>query len=178
MSKTGLDAGVLQAELRKKRPFDVPEEEAFLNLQRTLDALAGPFEQLFRERGLSDSQYNVLRILRGIGGDGLPCSEIGERMVSRDPDITRLVDRLEKAGLVERARIARDRRVILVRLTAAGLKLVGDLDKPVMELHRRQLGHLTRAELADLNRLLVKGRYPAGVPSKASVPPKGHSEKG
>src|SRR5262245_13247293 len=169
MSKTGLEAGVLQAELRKKRPFDVPEEEAMLNLQRTLDALAAPFEQLFRERGISDSQYNVLRILRGVGADGLPCSEIGERMVSRDPDITRLVDRLEKAGLVERARIATDRRVILVRLTPAGLKLVGELDKPVMELHRRQLGHLTRAELATLNRLLVKGRYPAGIPGGAGI---------
>lgn len=169
MSKSGPDAGVLAAELRKKRPFDVPEEEAFLNLQRTLDALAAPFEQLFRARGISDSQYNVLRILRGVGGDGLPCSEIGGRMVSRDPDITRLVDRLERAGLVERVRIARDRRVILVRLTLAGQKLVSELDQPVIELHRRQLGHLTRAELADLSRLLVKGRYPAGIPAGSGI---------
>ena len=170
MGKTGSEGGgVLQAELRKKRPFEVAEEEAFLNLHRTFDSLAAPFEQLFRERGISDSQYNVLRILRGVGGDGLPCSEIGERMVTRDPDITRLVDRLEKAGLVERVRIARDRRVILVRLTQAGLKLVGELDKPVVELHRRQLGHLTKAELADLSRLLVKARYSAGISGGAGI---------
>jgi DNA-binding MarR family transcriptional regulator len=169
MSKAGSTSGVLQAELRKKRPFDVAEEEAFLNLQRTLDALAAPFEQLFRQRGISDSQYNVLRILRGVGGDGLPCTEIAERMVSRDPDITRLVDRLETAGLVVRVRIARDRRVILVRITAVGQKLVGDLDQPVTELHRRQLGHLKSAELDLLNKLLVKARYPNGIPAGAGI---------
>lgn len=169
MGKAASESSVLQNELRKKRPFDVPEEEAFLNLQRTLDHLAAPFEQLFRENGITDSQYNVLRILRGVGVDGLPCSEIAERMVSRDPDITRLVDRLEKSGLVQRARIARDRRVILVRLTPAGLKLVDRLDKPVIELHRGQLGHLNRAELGLLNALLVKGRYPDGIPAGAGI---------
>lgn len=169
MSKAAPESSVLQAELRKKRPFDVPEEEAFLNLQRTLDALAAPFQQLFRERGISDSQYNVLRILRGVGREGLPCTEIAERMVSRDPDITRLVDRLEKARLVERVRIARDRRVIIVRITRGGLKLVDDLDKPVIELHRGQLGHLSRAELDLLSALLVKARYPGGIPARSGI---------
>jgi DNA-binding MarR family transcriptional regulator len=163
MKAARAESGVLQAELRKKRPFDLPEEEAFLNLTRTLDALAAPFEQLFRARGISISQYNVLRILRGVAGEGMPCSEIAARMVSRDPDITRLVDRLEKARLVERVRVPHDRRVILVRPTGEGLRVVGDLDKPVAELHRRQLGHLTRAELAELSRLLVKSRYPGGT---------------
>jgi DNA-binding MarR family transcriptional regulator len=152
----------LQHELRKRRPFDLPEEEALLNLRRTLECLAAAYDQLFRGHGLTDPQYNVLRILRGVGGEGLPSSEIAAQMVSRDPDITRLVDRLEKAGLVERVRIPRDRRVILVRLTAAGRQRVNRLDRPLAELHRRQLGHLTRAELADLNRLLVKARYPNG----------------
>lgn len=169
MSKTVTETGVLQAELRKKRPFDVPEEEAFLNLARTLESLAAPFEQLFRSRGISGSQYNVLRILRGVGGEGLPCSEIAAQMVSRDPDITRLVDRLEKAGLVERVRVARDRRVILVRVTPAGLKLVNELDRPLIELHRKQMGHMTRAELTELSRLLVKARYPDGIPSGTGV---------
>ncbi|MCG3128104.1 MAG: hypothetical protein CHACPFDD_02979 [Phycisphaerae bacterium] len=159
----------LAAELRKNRPFDLPEEEAFLNLARTLDALAAPFEHLFRSRGISDPQYNVLRILCGVGGDGLPCSEIAARMVTRDPDMTRLVDRLEQAALVQRVRIARDRRVILVRITPKGRKLVGELHRPVMELHRRQLGHLTRAELAGLNRLLVKARHPGGIPAAAGT---------
>lgn len=169
MRKAATTGNVLASELRKKRPFDVPEQEAFLNLRRTVDLLGAPFEQLFRAHGISDSQYNVLRILRGAGGEGLPCSEIAARMVSRDPDITRLVDRLEKAGLVERVRVAHDRRVILVRVTAAGLKLLSELDRPVMELHRRQLGHLTRAELAELNGLLVKARYPDGIPHGTGI---------
>ncbi len=154
----------LAAELRKKRPFELPEEEAFLNIHRTRELLAAPFDRLFRERGISDAQYNVLRILRGVAAQGLPCNEIAERMVSRDPDVTRLVDRLEKAGWVERVRIASDRRVILVRITPAGVKVTNELDKPIGELHRSQLGHLTRAELDELNRLLVKAR--TRIPSR------------
>lgn len=154
------ERSTLQQELKKRKPFELPEEEAFLNLWRTFDGLRGEFESLFRSRGLSDSQYNVLRILRGVGSEGLPCSEIAQRMVSRDPDITRLVDRLEKAGLVARARVSHDRRVILVRITSAGLALVGELDDPIRKLHRRQLGHLSAAELAELSDLLVKARKP------------------
>ncbi|HTI49663.1 MAG TPA: MarR family transcriptional regulator [Planctomycetaceae bacterium] len=153
-----MSAGELQREIRKKKPFDLPEEEAGLNLVRTVDFLQLPFERLFAEHGLSDSQYNVLRILRGHGGEGLPCTEIGSQMLTRMPDITRLVDRLEQSKLVERARTAADRRVVMVRLTKAGREVLDRLDAPVRALHKQALGHLTRAELAELTRLLVKVR--------------------
>jgi DNA-binding MarR family transcriptional regulator len=153
----------LQAEIRKKHPFDCPEQEAALNLVRTQDYLQQDFARLFSEHGVSGPQYNVLRILRGHGGDGLPCQEIAAQMVTRMPDITRLVDRLEQAGLVRRARIEQDRRVVLVKITRAGLDLLARLDKPLLDLHRRQLRHLTREELAELNRLLVKVRRPDGA---------------
>ena len=148
----------LQEELGKRHPFDLPEQEAALNLARTADFLHQPFEQLFESHGLSGPQYNVLRILRGHGAGGVPCHAVGEQMVARTPDVTRLVDRLERAGLAERVRTPEDRRVVLVRATAAGLGLLARLDRPVLDLHRRTLGHLTRAELAELNRLLVKAR--------------------
>ena len=148
----------LQHELRKKKPFDLAEEEAGLNLLRSSEFLREPFDRLFAEHGISDPQYNVLRILRGHGGKGLPCTEITAQMVSRMPDMTRLVDRLEKGGLVRRCRTDEDRRVVLICITAAGLALLGQLDEPVRKLHQRKLGHLTRGELAALNRLLVKAR--------------------
>jgi len=148
----------LQNELRKKKPFDLPEEEAGLNLIRTVDVVRLPFDRLFAEHGISDPQYNVLRILRGHGGRGLPCTEITAQMVSRMPDMTRLVDRLEKAGLVRRCRTDADRRVVLICITPAGLELLRRLDQPVRDLHKHTLGHLSRTELADLNRLLVKAR--------------------
>jgi DNA-binding MarR family transcriptional regulator len=150
----------LQHEIRKKRPFEHAEEEAGLNLFRTVDYLRGPTERLFAEHGISDSQYNVLRILRGHGGEGVPCSEIGEQMITRMPDVTRLVDRLEQAKLVERARTAADRRVVLVRLTESGRSLLAKLDGPTRKIQTDTLGHLTRAELQELNRLLVKIRNP------------------
>jgi DNA-binding MarR family transcriptional regulator len=149
---------VLQEELRKKHPFASPEQETSLNLLRTQDHIQHAFARLFEGHGISGSQYNVLRILRGHGGDGLPCQEVAAQMVTRMPDVTRLVDRLAEAGLVERARTARDRRVVLVKITAAGLELLARLDRPVLDLHKRLLGHLSRAELAELNRLLVKAR--------------------
>jgi DNA-binding MarR family transcriptional regulator len=152
----------LQEEIGKRHPFESPEEEATLNLVRTLDYLTQDFAPLFAEHGVSGPQYNVLRILRGVGGDGLPCQEIAGRMITRMPDITRLVDRLEAAGFVERRRTEADRRVVLVAITRAGLDVLARLDAPVRELHRRQLGHLSRAELAELNRLLVKVRRPGG----------------
>src|SRR5262245_26969922 len=150
----------LQQELGKKNPFASAEQEATLNLLRTHDHLQQEFAGLFQAHGISSPQYNVLRILRGVGGDGLPCLEVAARMITRMPDITRLVDRLEQAGLAERARTAADRRKVLVRITPAGLALLERLDRPVLELHRRLLGHLTRGELAELNRLLVKIRRP------------------
>lgn len=155
----------LQEEIRKRKPFERPEEEAHLNLQRTADRLAEPFERLMGEFNLSGPQYNVLRILRGHGGKGLPCSEIVGQMLTRMPDMTRLVDRLEQAGLVQRCRTAEDRRVVLVCITPAGLEVLAKLDKPIRELHLVTLGHLTRAELAELNRLLVKARHGGEKPA-------------
>jgi len=151
---------VLQEELGKKHPFASLEQETALNLFRTMDHLQQDFCRLFQEHGLSGPQYNVLRILRGHGGDALSCCEIAADMVTRMPDITRLVDRLEESGWVARQRDADDRRVVRVQITAAGLELLSRLDRPVLELHHRQMGHLSRSELRELNRLLVKVRRP------------------
>ena len=150
---------VLQDELKKRNPFDAPEQEVALNLARTAERLQAEFSRLFKAHGITGAQYNVLRILRGAGAE-LPCLEIAGRMITHLPDITRLVDRLEAAGLVERYRTDEDRRLVLVRITKPGLRVLGELDAPVLELHRRQLGHLTPEELAELNRLLVKARQP------------------
>ena len=153
-----MKSSTLQAEIRKRKPFDLPEQEAHLNLLRTGEVLAFPFEQLFAEHGLSGPQYNVLRILRGHGARGLPGSEIGVQMITRMPDMTRLIDRLEEAGLVRRCRSDEDRRVVRICLTDEGRSLLARLDGPVRELHEQTLGHLARGELAELNRLLMKAR--------------------
>jgi DNA-binding MarR family transcriptional regulator len=149
----------LQDEIKKREPFAVPEQEVALNLARTNDRLQAEFARLFKRHGITGAQYNVLRILRG-EGQPLPCQEIGCRMITQLPDMTRLLDRLVQAGLVERSRTEEDRRVVLTRITDAGLRLLAQLDAPVIETHRRQLGHLAPAELAELNRLLVKARCP------------------
>lgn len=154
----------LQRDLKKKHGFDAPEQEAYLNLARTHAALHGPFTRLFKEHGLSEAAYNILRVLRGVrrhpeqGRDMLPCGEVGDRLVTRVPDVTRLIDRLVEAGLVERARAEEDRRVVLARITTEGLALLRKLDRPVIELHRATLGHLTRDELRRFNTLLEKAR--------------------
>lgn len=147
----------LQGEIHKKRPFELPEQEAMLNIVRTSCALATDFERLFRAHGLTDAQYNVLRILRGEGAR-MPSLSIAQRTVTRVPDITRLVDRLEAAGLVERERCPEDRRVVYVSITRKGLRKLADLDQPVVELHKSQLGHMSEKELRALSELLVKAR--------------------
>ena len=147
----------LQDEIKKRNPFDSPEQEVALNLARTDDRLQAGFARLFKRHGITGAQYNVLRILRG-AGEPLPCQEIAGRMVTHLPDITRLVDRLEQAGLVERSRTSEDRRLVLTRITEPGRRLLGELDEPVLQLHKLQLGHLTADELAELNHLLVKAR--------------------
>lgn len=150
-------ASKLQHELKKKRPFDSLEQEAALNVLRTHDRLLIEFSRLFRDHGLTPSQYNVLRILRGEGGP-LPILEIASRTITVVPGITGLVDRLEGAGLVERVRCPHDRRVIRVALTDKGVKALADLDEPLAGLHERLMGHLTSAELRELIRLLEKVR--------------------
>ncbi len=128
-----------------------------LELLRTSEQLARGFVPVLKAEDLSPTQYNVLRILRG-APDGLPCGEIGNRMITRDPDITRLLDRLEKRGLVSRCREEKDRRTVLTRITPAGLKLLASLDEPIQEVHRRQLGHLGRERLQALCELLRAAR--------------------
>jgi DNA-binding MarR family transcriptional regulator len=152
----------LRTEIHQTKPFASLEEEAFLNLQRTGDALLHGLEAALKPAGLSPSQYNVLRILRGAEAEGLACREVGERMVTRDPDITRLLDRLEARGLVMRARDREDRRVITVRITPEGLRLLQALEAPVAELPRRQLGPLGEAQLRTLIELLQVARERAG----------------
>ena len=143
------------------RQARIPEEDAFLSLWRTADLLSRGVERVLRSAGISPNQYNVLRILRG-SPQGLPCREIGERMISRDPDITRLLDRLEKAGLVSRARETKDRRMVLTRITPQGLRLLAELDAPITDCHRQQLGHLGRERLRQLLEVLEMARQRAG----------------
>jgi len=147
----------LQNELKKKKPFESPEQEAALNLLRTSDQFQNRFLRLFRQHGITPSQYNVLRILRG-EGKPMPCQEIGERMIQVVPAMTGLIDRLEKQNLVQRERDTEDRRVIHVSLTAQGGKLLAELDQPVQDLHQQLLGHLSATELKELSRLLEKAR--------------------
>jgi len=147
---------------RKPRPPQTHlEEQVFVNVMRTADALARGGEALLKPTGLSATQYNVLRILRGAGTQGLACREVGCRMISRDPDITRLLDRMESRGLIARAREEQDRRVVKTRITPEGLRVLAELDAPVQELHRRQLHHLPAKELRQLSRLLERVRAPA-----------------
>ena len=141
----------------KPRHASYPEEAAFLDLLRTADVLSRRLAHVLKNEDLSSNQYNVLRILRG-APEGLPCGEIGNRMITRDPDITRLLDRLEKRGLISRCRETRDRRMVLTRISAEGLKLLARLDEPVQEAHRGQLGHLGRERLKALTELLRDSR--------------------
>lgn len=138
----------------------VPQLEAgvFISLQKTADALGLEAMQLLKPHGLTGTQYNVLRILRGSEPSGLACSAIGERMISHDPDMTRLLDRMEKRGLITRARQSDDRRVVKTRITAAGLRLLKSLDQPVRELHTRQFSHMPAARLKSLAELLEEVR--------------------
>jgi DNA-binding MarR family transcriptional regulator len=130
-----------------------PEEAAFLDLLRTTDLLTRQPAQVLKAEDLSATQYNVLRILRG-SPDGLSCGEVGNRMITRDPDITRLLDRLEKRGVISRCREASDRRSVLVRITTDGLAMLARLDEPVQAMHRKQLGHLGPDRLRQLSELL------------------------
>src|SRR5437667_5150744 len=148
----------LGKEIKKVRPFDSPEQEAFLNLLRTADVLAGEIGEVFKPAGLSATQYNVLRILRGAGLEGLPCGEVASRMITRDPDVTRLLDRMEKRHLISRSRAQKDRRVVCARITPAGLKVLQELDPVIDAAHRKQLSHLGADRLKQLIELLEAAR--------------------
>ncbi|MGB7462554.1 MAG: MarR family transcriptional regulator [Candidatus Acidiferrum sp.] len=142
---------------RKAKPATLlspAEERLFLAILKTADVLGQEAEQLTKSTGLTPTQYNVLRILRGAGPDGLPCRGIGERMISRDPDMTRLLDRMEKGGLITRARQKDDRRVVKTQITEAGLNLLQKLDQPMRDLHKKQFQHMAAAQLKILGDLL------------------------
>src|SRR5271168_3384339 len=134
-----------------------PEEAAFLDLLRTTDMLSRGLVHILKSEDLSGTQYNVLRILRG-APEGLPCGEIASRMITRDPDVTRLLDRLEKRGLISRCRETKDRRTVMTRIAPAGLKLLAGLDDPIRDAHRKQLGHLGPKRLRTLAELLRMAR--------------------
>jgi DNA-binding MarR family transcriptional regulator len=145
----------------KTRNIGSAEESTFLELLRTCDQLTRELQKVLKEEELSATQYNVLRILRG-SPDGLPCGEIGNRMITRDPDITRLLDRLEKRGLITRCRETRDRRMVFAKISASGLDMLERLDEPVQEVHKDQLGQLGRDRMNTLCALLgaVRKREP------------------
>jgi DNA-binding MarR family transcriptional regulator len=149
---------------RSQHPSRGLEVEVYLSLLRAADALLREVEQTLKPAGLSPTQYNVLRILRGAGPDGWACREIGCRMITRDPDVTRLLDRLEARGLVSRRRERSDRRVVKTRITPEGLRILKELDEPVDALHRRQLQHMGRRRRQLLARLLdeARARSPRG----------------
>ncbi len=140
-----------------RRPAPL-EERIFLALLKTADALGQEAEQLTRAADLTGTQYNVLRILRGAGPDGLACRGIGDRMLTHDPDITRLLDRMEKRGLITRERQKDDRRVVKTRITAQGVELIKPLDQPMRGLHKRQFRHMAAARLKILYDLLEQIR--------------------
>jgi DNA-binding MarR family transcriptional regulator len=134
------------------------EDQTFILIQKTADRLAQPVEQFLKASGLTGTQYNVLRILRGAGPEGLACSSIGEKMISHDPDMTRLLDRMEKSNLITRHRESDDRRVVKTRITPRGLELLKRLDRPVHELHKQQFRHVSPRRLKDLAELLEEVR--------------------
>lgn len=153
--------GKLEREIKQKRPFSSVHEEVILSMLRTADQLAAPLGELLREANLSVSGYNVLRILRGAEGEGLPCREIAERMIRRDPDLTRLLDRLESRGLVERARGTTDRRVVFTRIAPEGRTLLESLDEPIRSTLKKSLAHMPEDRLRALSDLLDEAREAA-----------------
>ena len=152
----------LREEIQQQKPFESLEQEAVLNVLRTADVLLQRIAAVLKPFRLSHSQYNVLRILRGAGPEGLACREIGRRMITRDPDITRLLDRLEARGLLTRTRDQQDRRVITARITSEGRSLVGALDQPIAEADCQPLRHLGERRLRTLIRLLELARDGGG----------------
>ena len=144
----------LQQELKQRRPFRSPGHEALLDVAHTADVLVRAFAHLVRPWGITPQQYNVLRILRGAGGDGLPTLEIADRMVERTPGITRLIDRLERGGWVVRVRSSADRRQVHCRATPSGVALLAKLDPVVERYENGVLSSLTTAQHVALVKLL------------------------
>jgi DNA-binding MarR family transcriptional regulator len=165
----------LKAEIEQQRPFSSPEEEAVLNLLRTSDFLERNIQRKIRPWGITTTQYNVLRILRGAGPEGLACAAIGKRMITAEPDITRLLGRLKALKLVRQRRDRQDRRVVCTQISEAGLELLRTMN-PMIELAPAELlGHMSAAQLAQLSRLLELARTPAEEPGASKVSCEGKS---
>jgi DNA-binding MarR family transcriptional regulator len=156
------DASRLQEELKQSKPFATLEQEALLSIERTAAILSHAVADALRPYGITPTQYNVLRILRGAGEQGLCRNEVRDRLVAQVPDVTRLLDRMEEMALVDRERAADDRRMVFTRITRKGIQLLARLDEPVARLHQRQLGHLGSTKLRTLVRLLAEARHGIG----------------
>lgn len=148
----------LKLEIAQERPFASLEEEALLNLLRTSDCLNRAFHVKTRDWGVTSTQYNVLRILRGAQPDGLTCAAIGSRMITAEPDVTRLLMRLKALKLIRQTRDSQDRRVVRTQISETGLTLLKEMDPTILSLPRELLGHLERTELEELIRLLELAR--------------------
>ena len=148
----------LKQEIAQQRPFSSLAEEALLNVMRTADCLSRAMQRATRKWGITSTQYNVLRILRGAQPDGLTCSAIGDRMIAADPDITRLLARLKTLKLIRQQRDKHDRRVLWTHISPAGLELLAEMDPTVQWFPRELLGHFNPAELAEFVRLLELAR--------------------
>ena len=155
------EAGVDGRPAHVRTPRTIAQVTAFLALLRTADDMRREVEALLKTADLSSAQYNVLRILRGAPPEGLTCGDVIGGLIQHDPDVTRLMDKLERRGLLERGRDGKDRRVVRTRITEEGLRLLAGLDEPVDRLHEQQLGHMTAARLGELGALLEQAR--AGI---------------
>ena len=151
-------ASRLHAEIKQTRAFRSTREEAHLSIVRTAAVLGHALAETLKAHGITATQYNVLRILRGAGNDGLCRNEVRDRLVAQVPDVTRLLDRMEEAGLIARERSEEDRRLVTTRITRSGLELLDDLEKPVAAFHQRVLGHMTETQLKSLIALLGAAR--------------------
>ena len=145
---------------RQSRHCDSLEQEVFLNMWRTYDRLRAFEDELFSRYELTPQQYNALRLLKSVQPETLATLDLGSRLVSRAPDITRLLDKLEQRGLIARDRPAENRRMVRIGITDAGLELLEELSEPILECHSRQLGHLSRTQLQELSDLLRAAREP------------------
>src|SRR5688500_7763495 len=150
----------LRDDIKQTRPFKSLHEETDLNIVRTAYVLIDAFESAIKSYGITSTQYNVLRILRGAGDDGLSRNEVRDRLLNRMPDATRLLDRMEKSGLISRSREAEDRRLVTTRLTKKGKQLVDQLDPLVARQHKSRLRHMSEKQLTTLNTLLTQVRHP------------------
>ena len=150
--------GKIQTELRQSKVFGRPSEEAVLNILRTSDVMTQLLTDLLKPAGLSPTQYNVLRILREAAGKGVCCRQIGERLITRDPDVTRLIDRLEKRNFLVRTREQGDRRFVTIQLTSFGLEQVNQLDDPIEKWNRKLMRNISSGETKVLIGLLERLR--------------------